>query len=152
GRQAVTLWHRATGGAWRQDRLVVNAGRASLALASVDADLVIVATDGRTKSDTAHVAVTDRPFLADVAVRAIYPAYLARPPELLVNGEPARIPRGTELQLSGTSTTALRSVRLAAERDTLALTVTDRRFAGRLLAEQSGHWRWIAVGHDGSAP
>ncbi len=152
GRQAVTLWHRATGGGWRQDRLLVDGGRASLALSAVDADLMIVATDGRTRSDTARVAVTDRPFLADVAVRAIYPSYLERPPELLVTGEPVRVPRGTELQLSGTSTTALRSVRLAREGDTLGLTVTDRRFGGRLLAEQSGLWRWLAVGHDGSAP
>ncbi|MHB1222874.1 MAG: hypothetical protein ACYC2G_02325 [Gemmatimonadaceae bacterium] len=152
GRRAVTLWHRATGGGWRQDRLLVDGGRAALALASVDADLMLVASDGRASSDTARVAVTDRPFLADVAIRAIYPAYLDRPPELLVTGEPARVPRGTELQLSGTSTTMLRTVRLAAEGDTMALTITDRRFAGRLLAEHSGTWRWLAEGRDGGAP
>ena len=152
GRREVTLWHRVTGGAWRGDELVVTDGRASLTIPTVDADLVIVASDGRARSDTARVTVTDRPFLADVAIRAIYPVYLERAPELLVAGDPVRVPRGTELRISGTSTTALKSVRLAAEGDTLAMAVDEHSFEGRLLAERDGKWSWLAEAREGGAP
>lgn len=152
GRREVTLWHRATGGGWMAERLRVRDGRAALSLVNVDADLLLVASDGRARSDTASVAVTDRPFLADITIRAIYPGYLEREPEMLVPGDPLRVPRGTELQLSGTSTTALRGVRLAAGDDTLALSTSAHRFEGRLLAERDARWSWVATAQDGEAP
>src|SRR5207244_7884366 len=107
-------------------------------------DVTLVATDGRSASDTAMVRVTDRPFVGAVSMHATYPAYLGRASESLPVGEPARVPQGTVIDLAGRASTALRDVRLGSVGDTFAFRVNDHAFGGRFAAGKSGHYAWIA--------
>jgi hypothetical protein len=151
-RRALTLHARATGRPWSEQTLPVERGTATVVLGPVDADLAVVATDGRAASDTVIVRVTDRPFLGDVAIQATYPAYLRRAPEVLAVGEPLRVPRGTSLHVRGRASTALRSVALARAGDTIHLTPDGHAFAGRFSARESGRWTWRAAGAQGAIP
>ena len=101
GRSVVTLASRSTGTAWHSAGLPVLDGRASAPLGPLDADLTLVASDGRAVSDTVVVRVRDRAFVGDVGVQAVYPAYLHRASEALPGGEPMRVPHGTELRSRG---------------------------------------------------
>ncbi len=148
-RRIVQLHTRATGRPWNEQSLPVERGTATVVLGPVDADLKLIATDGRATSDTVVIQVTDRPFVGDVAINATYPAYLRRAPEVLAVGEPLRIPRGTSLQVRGRASTALRSVSLAREGDTIHLTPEGHAFAGRFSAQESGRWTWRAAGAQG---
>ena len=149
-RRTVQLHTRATGRPWNDQSLPVEQGTATVVLGPVDADLKLVATDGRATSDTVVIQVTDRPFVGDVAINATYPAYLRRAPEVLAVGEPLRVPRGTALQVRGRASTALRSVSLAREGDTIHLTPDGHTFAGRFSAQESGRWAWRASGAQGA--
>ncbi len=150
GRRWVRVARRTTGQPWRLDEVRVDAqGIATMDAGLVDADLVIAASDGRTTTDTAHVAVADRAFVGDVAIRAEYPTYLGRAAESLSAAEPVRVPRGTVLLVSGRASTALRDVVLSAGAHTVRLTATGHTFAGRLVAESSGRWTWQALGASG---
>ncbi len=144
-RRDITLHLRATGKSWSSVLLPVKGGLAATVVGPLDADMVIVAGDGRVSSDTSVVRVTDRPFVGDVAIRATYPSYLGRPPETLPVGEPVPVPRGTALAISGRASTALASVGLLSDSDTLTLDPDGHSFSGRLRARQSGEWRWFAA-------
>lgn len=146
GRATVTLRWRATGGAWRDTLLAVSPeGRAGLTLPAVDADLALVADDGRSTSDTAHVRVVDRPFVGDVTVRALYPAYLGRPAERLAADAPLRVPAGTRLEVSGNASEPLAEVALAAEGARITLRAAGTGFSGSFAA-RTGSWAWEARG------
>ncbi|HSJ62352.1 MAG TPA: hypothetical protein VK922_00475 [Gemmatimonadaceae bacterium] len=145
-RRSITLTSRATGRPWHSDALPVTDGVATVQLGPVDADLMLVADDGRVRSDTVHIRVTDRPFVGDVAVRAQYPAYLGRAPDVLPVGEVARIPRGTVLSVRGRASVALTGVALVRGDDTVRLTPDEHAFSGRLASPASGRWSWIAEG------
>jgi hypothetical protein len=149
-RRTVQLHMRATGRPWNEQSLPVEQGTATVVLGPVDADLKLIATDGRATSDTVVIQVTDRPFVGDVAISATYPAYLRRAPEVLAVGEPLRVPRGTALQVRGRASTALRNVSLAREGDTIHLTPDGHTFAGRFSAQESGRWTWRAAGAQGA--
>jgi hypothetical protein len=151
-RRTLVLHSRATGRPWSEQTLSVERATATTVLGPVDADLVLVATDGRAVSDTVVIRVTDRPFVGDVAINATYPAYLRRAPEVLALGEPLRVPRGTSLHVRGRASTALRSVSLAREGDTIHLTPDGHAFAGRFSARESGRWTWRATGAQGVIP
>jgi hypothetical protein len=139
------------GEAWATLTVAVDpkSGVASVEVGPLRGDLRIVATDGRSVSDTATVRVTDRPFVGAVSMRATYPTYLGRPPEALPVGEPARVPQGTIIDISGRASTSLRDVRLSTPTDTLSLHVSDHAFEGRLATRKSGHYAWIANGTGG---
>lgn len=149
-RRVVQLHSRATGRPWNEHTLPVEQGTATVVLGPVDADLALVATDGRAASDTVVIHVTDRPFVGDVAINATYPSYLRRAPEVLAVGEPLRVPRGTSLQVRGRASTALQSVLLAREGDTIHFTPDGHSFAGRFSAQESGRWTWRASGAQGA--
>lgn len=152
GRDRVVLRSRATGAAWHESRIQVRgAGLAETTLGPVDADLLLVAGDGRLTSDTMLVRVTDRPFVGEVTLRAVYPAYLARAAEALPAGEPARLPRGTVLQLSGRASTELRDVLLehTGSGAAISLRADGRSFSGRMRPAESGRWEWRALGASG---
>jgi hypothetical protein len=151
-RRILVLHARATGRPWNEQTLAVDRGTATVVLGPVDADLALVATDGRATSDTVIIRVTDRPFVGDVAINATYPAYLRRAPEVLPVGEPLRVPRGTSLHVRGRASTALRSVSLAREGDTIHLAPDGHAFAGRFSARESGRWIWRAAGAQGAIP
>ena len=151
GRQTVTLHARTTGEAWRTI-VLHNPNGARVVEASLGpmaGDLTLVADDGRALSDTAVVRVTDRPFVGAVAMQAIYPRYLGRPPEGLAVGEPARVPVGTVIDVRGRASTSLTRVRLAASGDTLSLPAQAHAFAGRIEARRSGRYVWLAEGASG---
>jgi hypothetical protein len=146
GRSTVSLRRRTTGNAWVETALTLSNGRVTTELGPLDADLTLVASDGRAVSDTVTVRVVDRPFLGDVAVRAIYPAYLHRASEALAGDAPIRIPKGTELAIEGHASEALASVWLVEERDSIRLAPSERRFSGRFTPATSGSWAWSARG------
>ena len=148
-RRSLVLHTRATGRPWAEHTLPVESGTANVVLGPVDADLVLVATDGRAASDTVVIQVTDRPFVGDVAINAVYPAYLRRPPEVLPVGEPLRVPRGTALHIRGRASTALQRIALAREGDTIHLAADGHAFGGRFSAHESGRWSWQARGAQG---
>jgi hypothetical protein len=148
-RRDVTLRLRATGKPWSTVALPVKGGSAATLLGPMDADVAIVASDGRVSSDTVTIRVTDRPFVGDVAIRATYPAYLGRPAETIPIGESVPVPRGTALAVSGRASTALSNVGLVSERDTLTLDPDGHSFSGRLRALRSGRWSWYAAGSQG---
>ncbi len=148
-RRVIELRSRTTGAPWNTQKLMVSGGRASLTIGPLDADLMLVAADGRSASDTVVVRVTDRPFVGDVSVRATFPAYLRRPAEAVPVGEPARLPRGTSLQIAGRASTTLFGVALVNGGDTLRLESDGHRFGGRMADVRAGRWRWVAHGAAG---
>ena len=149
GRERVTLHRRATGAAWTSDEYELRVGAAEVPLPAADADVALYLTDGRTASDTVGIEVTERPFLADVALRAVYPRYLGRAAEALPAGEVARVPRGTVVVISGRASTALTTIELARGTDVVPLRPDGQRFTGRLAVGESGSWQWRAVGSAG---
>ena len=149
-RSAIQVAQRTPGEGWAFETVGVDrSGVATIETGPLRGDLTVVASDGRSASDTAIVHVTDRPFLGAVLMRATYPAYLGRQPEGLPIGEPARVPQGTVIELAGRASTALRSVRLAADGDTLNLGVNERAFSGKFEAKRSGRFTWLAAGTAG---
>jgi hypothetical protein len=148
-RRTIAFHTRATGAPWSERMLDVSNGATTVMLGPLDADIALVATDGRTQTDTVIVRVTDRPFVGDVAIRAIYPAYLDRAAEPVPAGETVRVPRGTTLVIRGRASAVLDAVALVRARDTIRLEPDGHNFAGRLNASSGGRWMWIARGERG---
>ncbi|MEO6878079.1 MAG: Ig-like domain-containing protein, partial [Gemmatimonadaceae bacterium] len=153
-RGTVSVSQRIPGEAWTTQTVPVDArtGLATIEVGPLRGDLSVVASDGRSASDTVVVNVTDRPFVGAVSMRATYPGYLGRASEALAAGEPARVPQGTVIDISGRASTALRAVRLTANGtggDTVAFRVNDRAFDGRMHATKSGRYAWMASGAAG---
>jgi hypothetical protein len=146
GRRKVQLTSRSTGEGWRTATLLVDSatGAATTTLGPIRGELMLVATDGRNVTDTTIVHVTDRPFVGGVVLRAVYPAYLGRAPEGLPVGEPARVPQGTVIEISGRASTQLRSVFLRGEKDSVALLTSGHTFHGALRPRETGRFDWYA--------
>jgi hypothetical protein len=147
-RGTIMLSQRVPGEAWVTQTVSVDrrTGIASVDVGPLRGDLRIVATDGRSASDTVLVKVTDRPFVGAVSMRATYPAYLGRAAEAIAAGEPARVPQGTVIDISGRASTSLRGVRMAGAADTTSLRVNDHAFEGRFEARKTGRYAWLANG------
>lgn len=151
GRHALVLEERVTGEGWHSERLPVDAsGVATLDVGPMTGDLHLLATDGRSSTDTVVVRVADRPFLGGVAMRAVYPAYLERAAEGLPIGEAARVPAGTVVEISGRASTELYVVSLMSGRDTVALAPAGHAFRGRFQPGATGSWTWKASGAAGA--
>jgi len=148
-RRTIEFHTRATGAPWSTRTLEVSDGATSVTLGPLDADVALVASDGRTQTDTVVVHVTDRPFVGDVAIRAIYPSYLDRPAETVPAGETVRVPRGTTLVIRGRASAELDAVALVSARDTVRLTPDGHNFSGRMSASSGGRWVWMARGERG---
>jgi len=148
-RRTIAFHTRATGAPWSERTLDVSNGATSVTLGPLDADVALVASDGRVQTDTVMVRVTDRPFVGDVSIRAIYPSYLDRPAETVPAGEAVRVPRGTKLVIRGRASAVLDAVALVSVRDTVRLSPDGHNFAGRLNASSAGRWTWIARGERG---
>jgi hypothetical protein len=149
-RGQITLTQRIPGEAWVTQTVAVDRnGVGSVEVGPLRGDLTIVATDGRSASDTAVVRVTDRPFVGAVSMRATYPAYLGRSAEGLPIGEPARVPQGTAIEISGRASTSLRSVRLGSGTDSIGLNVNDHSFSGRFTPTKTSKYGWTATGASG---
>src|SRR6185503_10818709 len=149
-RTTVTLTQRTTGEGWRTSSLPVSSeGIARTVVGPMRGDLMLVVSDGRAVTDTAVVKVTDRPFVGGISMRATYPAYLGRPGEGLPVGEPARVPRGTIVDITGRASTELTSVQLVGAKTSMRLRPQGHAFSGRFEATESGKWTWTAVGAGG---
>jgi hypothetical protein len=159
GRPTVHLRWRPLGTGWRDTVLpVARDGRARFTLARVDADLRLLAQDGRTSTDTVQVRAVDRPFLGEVRVTARFPAYLGRPAEMVDVESALQLPEGTVLTIEGRASAPLASVALvsapalgaapdARERAArVMLTAEGLRFRGRFAPVRSGTYLWEAVG------
>ena len=146
GRAIMIVSQRATGAPWRRDTVRVQQGIAIVDAGPVTADLSVAATDGRATTDTLHVRMVEQPFLGDVTVRAIYPAYLGRAAETLPAGAPLVIPRGTLLDVSGRASTALASVALVQGRQRAPMQPAGHAFSGRVQLAEGGEWIWDARG------
>jgi hypothetical protein len=151
GRRRVAVATRARGDAWSTQWYPVRAGAAQVMVGPFDADLALVAGDGRAVSDTVTMRVSERPFLGGVALRAVYPAYLKRSSEALPAGEVARVPIGTRITINGAASTTLASVTLArATRDSTTLRIDGPRFSGQLTPTVGGRWDWRATSDGGA--
>lgn len=148
GRRALTLSSRTTGEGWQTASLRVDpaTGLASITIGPVRGDLMLSATDGRTETDTLVVRVTDKPFVGGVVLRATYPAYLGRAAEALPVGEPAQVPHGTVIAVTGRASTALDRVYVRSEHDSVSFAVLGQSFSGVLTPKQSSRWSWFAFG------
>ena len=149
GRRVVTVRARSTGGAWRDTTLTVRANVASWRVGPLDADLAIVATDGRAHSDTLRLRLAERSFVGDLTVQAHFPSYLGRADETLPLDGALRIPEGTTLAISGRASEPLRSVTLGSDAARLAMAVNGRAFSGRFTPRASGALAWRAEGEQG---
>jgi uncharacterized protein DUF4175 len=152
GRHRVAVYSRSRGAEWSARWYPVSDGAARLAVGPMDADIALVAADGRATSDTVLVRVSDRPFLGGIALRAIYPAYLKRADEALPAGEVARVPVGRRIMINGRASTELANVALVRAADTTRLSVAGHRFEGSLRAALggSGRYEWRAQGAEGA--
>jgi hypothetical protein len=147
GRRQLRVRWRLTGAGWRDTTLRVDAGRSSVELGPVDADLVLVASDGRTTSDSVRLRVVDRPFLGDVVVRATYPAYLGRPTERLPVDAPMRLPEGTRVRVEGNASETLARVALVSgDGRRVGLRAQGLRFDGEFRPSGMAAWHWEAQG------
>ena len=146
-RSQVTIAHRTTGEGWRSATIPVSRdGSARAHLGPMRGDLMVVMSDGRASTDTALVRVTDRPFVGAISMRATYPEYLGRAPEGLPVGEPARVPQGTVVDVTGRASTELRGIQLVGPKAAIALNPAGHSFSGRFVATQTGKWTWNAIG------
>ncbi len=154
GRRRIAVAQRITGAPWSTASLSVVRDTAIIATGPIDADLALVATDGRVASDTVVVRASDRPFVGAVVLRAVYPTYLHRAPEALAATDIVRVPRGTVVEIAGRASTALSTIALvhgASGAAIVSLRPAGRDFAGRLVAELSaqGRWSWSATAGSG---
>ena len=146
-RTQLTITQRTTGEGWRTTTIPVSRdGSARTKVGPMRGDLLVVASDGRASTDTALIHVTDRPFVGAISMRATYPAYLGRAAEGLPVGEPARVPQGTVVELSGRASTELHAIQLVGAKESIALRPSGHAFSGRFTATQTGKWSWSAVG------
>ena len=146
GRRELTVRARATGGAWRDTVLTVRAGVASWRVGPLDADLTLLATDGRAESDTVRLRLAERSFVGDVAVKARFPAYLGRADETLPAELPMRVPQGTTLTISGRASEPLRAITLGNASERVPLTAAGRSFSGVFTPRVGGVMTWSAEG------
>ena len=154
GRHRVILAVRQTGEAWREDTLAVDraTGSARWTMDALRGDVRLVATDGRTASDSVVVRAADRPFVGAVVLRASYPSYLGRQPETLPVGEPLRLPRGTSLAVSGRASVPLVSVQLDGAGERHELAAIGHKFTGTFIAVRSQRLEWAVRSADGTVP
>ncbi|MEX2154859.1 MAG: hypothetical protein WD825_16065 [Gemmatimonadaceae bacterium] len=146
GRRRIHLSTRATGEGWRSITLAVDSARgiATVVVGPVRGDVLLVASDGRSTTDTAVIRVTDRPFVGSVLLRALYPSYLGRSSEGLPVGEPARVPQGTVIDVSGRASTTLKSVFVRGGNDSIAFSATGHSFSGQLRPRHTQRFDWFA--------
>lgn len=150
----VTLATRGPGEAWRVERVTLDsAGTGRRTIGPLRADLFVRAASGDRESTTLHVVVETPPFLADLALTARYPAYLARPDEPLVGGlDTVSLPAGTAIVARGSASARLASVEWrheSASRAAASLRVSGNRFEGRLVPAVGGVWRLVATPQGG---
>lgn len=146
GRRAVMVRQRATGGAWRDTTIAIRGGAAAWRVGPLDADLTLLATDGRAESDTLRLRLAERSFVGDLTVAAHFPGYLARADETLPAEAVLRVPQGTALTITGRASEPLRTVSLGSEGERVPLVLSGRSFTGHFTPRAAGVFVWHAEG------
>jgi hypothetical protein len=151
GRRAAVLYQRAPGEPWRASALALDsAGRATRAIGPLDADRYFYAESGGRASDTARVHVTLAAFVTDLALQAVFPAYLERPDEPLDLGpDTLLLPRGTRVATEGRASVALERAAWVSGDRRIPLATARDAFRGALPIESSGVWRLALEGTEG---
>jgi hypothetical protein len=141
GRRTVRVRWRAVGAAWRDSLVPVIDAVATMDLGVVDAPLHAIATDGRARTDTLAIEMRERPYAGDVAIRAVYPAYLGRAAETLAGDAPLRVPEGTVLAFT-TRVAGITALGLRGANDSLRATIDAGRARVRVTARTPMVWAW----------
>ena len=145
GRSTLTLEIRKSDGKVVRDAILLRNDSSSRTLPVLDSDVTLTVSDGRATSAPHHIRVTDKPYLGDVVARASYPAYLGRSDEDVALAGVLVLPRGTVLSLRGRASVPLMSATLTSdEGGTVVLDVHRDAVEGRLVAERSARWEWMA--------
>jgi hypothetical protein len=142
GRRAAVLYERAPGEPWRASALPLDsAGRATRPIGPLDADRYLYAESGGRASDTARVHVTLPAFVTDLALQAMFPAYLERPDEpLAVGPDTLLLPVGTRIATEGRASVALERAAWVNGDRRVPLATVRAGFRGALPIEASGVW------------
>ncbi len=163
GRRQLSASWQAEGEPRRDTTLAVPpSGVVALAVGAVRAPLAVTLSDGRSAPLTLRLAVADRGWVGDLALRARFPAYLARPDEAIEPAPPLVVPRGTQLRVSAGLRGGLTRAGLARGADTVWLAGTDtgapalagvRAVTGTLPVDGDATWHWVAAdGAGGGLP
>ena len=145
GRNALTLELRKSDGKVLSETIALSGDSALRTLPVLDNDVVLTISDGRATSTPHRIRVTDKPYLGDVVVRASYPAYLGRDDEDVALAGVLVLPRGTVLTLRGRASVPLTSATLVSDEGAkVVLDVRRDAVEGRLVAERSARWEWMA--------
>lgn len=151
-RAAVTLWSRAPGESWRDERVQLDgSGRASIDVGPLTSDRFFTATAGRVSSDTLHVRVSLPIFVSELSLLARYPSYLEKTDKPLFPGTPVTLPRGTRVITQGRASVALESARWSSDDEARELAVSDNGFTGTLSIDRTAVWKLIVVPREGGA-
>ena len=155
GAERVTLWTRGPGEPWKATLLSLDAaGQAVKQVGPIESDLYLRAASGGRSSREIKVDVALPAFLADLALTARFPAYLARSDEpLLIGPDPIPLPAGTTVLTNGTASVPLASAawRIESSPQSAALHVAGTRIDGRFTPAVSGTWQLHALSADGAA-
>lgn len=151
-----TLHIRATGEAWRELRLDLDAsGVARHRLPDVRSNLYLFATAGGVSSDTLGIEVLEPPFISSLTLAARYPAYLEREDELLdPSAATHALPVGTVVTIEGAASSRIARAELAPgrpEQRAVRLAFRDHSFRGELVVRTGGRWRLAVTDRSGAA-
>src|SRR3954470_8694602 len=149
-----TLWTRGPGEPWKPMLLSLSAdGQVATEVGPIEADLFLRAASGGRASREVKVDVALPAFLADLALTARFPAYLARSDEpLLVGPDPIPLPAGTTVLTNGSASVPLASAAwtVASRSEPLRVTGEGTHIEGRFTPAVSGVWQLHALSTDGS--
>jgi len=153
GATRATLWTRGPGEPWRPVALTLDpGGRTERRLGPLETDLFLRAESGGRSSAELKIDVALPAFLANVALTARFPAYLARADEPLGAGpDTVLLPVGTEIATSGAASVPLAAAAWTSGGHVARLRVDGARLEGRFMPAASGVWR-LAVGAADGAP
>ncbi|HEY3280414.1 MAG TPA: hypothetical protein VGJ83_07855 [Gemmatimonadales bacterium] len=142
GATRAVLWTRGPGEPWRPAALLLDTqGRAARRLGPLDSDLFVRAASGGRRSAELKIEVALPAFLADLALTARYPAYLARGEEPLLPGpDTVLLPVGTEIVASGTASVPLGEAAWRGGTRVARLRVDGPKVEGRFTPVTSGVW------------
>ena len=163
GRRQLSATWQADGEPRRDTTLAVPpSGVVALAVGAVRAPLAVTLSDGRSAPLTLRLAVADRGWVGDLALRARFPAYLERPDEAIEPAPPLVVPRGTQLRVSAGLRGGLTRAGLARGTDTVWLTGPAAgapqvagvlAVSGTLPVDGDATWHWVAAdGQGGGLP
>jgi len=153
GATRAVLWTRGPGEPWRPAALALDGdGRAARLLGPLENDLFVRAASGGRSSAEIKIDVALPAFLAELALTARFPAYIARADEpLLVGPDTVQLPAGTEIVTSGAASVPLADAAWTAGDHVEHLRVDGTRLDGRFTPRASGTWRLAAGTRDGAS-